>query len=308
MLANKGLQFRLWDGTAEGDIPKSLLKGLQTIFYKTYKAVPTYFQDVAMIVNSTAHQENYAWIGQAPQMREFGAERIPKGLSDFGFSIINKEFESSIRVKRTALEDDQTGQIRIRVEAMADKAAKYKDRLVFGLLELGISSACYDGANFFSASHSEGLSGTQSNYATVALSAAQYGVVRAAMMQFKDDSGDLCGITPSHLVVPPALEATARAILNADFISDGTTTVSNVWKGSAQLIVVPYLTDTNDWYLMDLTAPVKPIILQIRNDVEFSALERDSEQGFMRRDYLYGIYMRCNVGYGDWRYAFGSHV
>lgn len=70
------------------------------------------------------------------------------------------------------------------------------------------------------------------------LSAANYEAARSAMMRFSGDEGQLLGITPTHLVVPPSLEGKARQLLTADVIAND----SNIWKGTAELIVTPYLT------------------------------------------------------------------
>jgi len=76
------------------------------------------------------------------------------------------------------------------------------------------------------------------------LNATNYAAARAAMMAFKGSDGKPLGVQPNLLVVPPALEATAREILHADFILGDATaggSKSNIWKGSADLLVVPYL-------------------------------------------------------------------
>jgi phage major head subunit gpT-like protein len=291
-----------------GDIPKGLIAGLQTAFQQAYRRPETQWQKLATVVNSNKSEETYAWLGQAPAMREFGAERIPKGLSEFSYTIKNKKYENSIRVDRDALEDDQYGQIKIRVQEMADVAARLPEKLVFQLLSSGFATVCYDGQYFFDTDHSEGSSGTQSNKGTTALSATSYGVARAAMGGFKDDQGDTLGLIGDTLVVPLGLEVTARTMLNSDFVSDGTTTINNIWKNSASLIVSPYLTDANDWFLVATNGVVKPIILQDRTPVEFTALEADSENGFFRDAYHYGTRRRLNVGYGDWRTAYGAQV
>ena len=70
------------------------------------------------------------------------------------------------------------------------------------------------------------------------LNATNYSAARAAMMGFKSDGGRLLGIVPSVLVVPPVLEDAARRLLNSEF---GTGGESNPWKGTANLIVTPYL-------------------------------------------------------------------
>jgi phage major head subunit gpT-like protein len=69
------------------------------------------------------------------------------------------------------------------------------------------------------------------------LNATNYAAARAAMMNFRSDGGKVLGITPSVLVVPPALEDAALRLLNSEY---GTGGESNPWKGTAKLIVTPY--------------------------------------------------------------------
>lgn len=58
------------------------------------------------------------------------------------------------------------------------------------------------------------------------------------MMGFKSDGGRILGVSPSLLVVPPGLESSARKILFSENDPGGG---SNAWKGSADLIVTPYM-------------------------------------------------------------------
>lgn len=70
------------------------------------------------------------------------------------------------------------------------------------------------------------------------LDASRYRAARAAIQGMKGDHGRPLGITPNLLVVPPSLEAAAMELLNADRTAAGAT---NVWKGTAELLVVPWL-------------------------------------------------------------------
>ena len=58
--------------------------------------------------------------------------------------------------------------------------------------------------------------------------------------------------------------------------------------------------------MLDTKRVVKGVVLQMRKPFEFEALEQNSETGFMRDVYHYGVRARYNAGYGDWRAAFGS--
>ena len=57
-------------------------------------------------------------------------------------------------------------------------------------------------------------------------------------MKLRGNEGRIMGITPSTLVVGPDLEEAAAKIVNSE-VNDGGG--SNPWKGTAELIVTPYL-------------------------------------------------------------------
>jgi phage major head subunit gpT-like protein len=76
------------------------------------------------------------------------------------------------------------------------------------------------------------------------LNAITYAATRAAMMSVKNADGRPLGIKPNLLLVPPALEAQAREILQAQFIVGDPTNggyKTNIWQGTADLLVVPEL-------------------------------------------------------------------
>jgi phage major head subunit gpT-like protein len=61
------------------------------------------------------------------------------------------------------------------------------------------------------------------------------------------------------------------------------------------------------WFLIDTTNPIKPIILQIREQYSFTAMDRDDDENvFKRNEFLYGATGRLNVGVGLWQLIFGS--
>jgi phage major head subunit gpT-like protein len=70
------------------------------------------------------------------------------------------------------------------------------------------------------------------------LDSTHYQTARASMMGLKDDKGKPLGVKPDTLVCGPSLELAARALLNSEYQSGGET---NPWKGTAELIVTPYL-------------------------------------------------------------------
>ncbi|SMX50918.1 Mu-like prophage major head subunit gpT family protein [Maliponia aquimaris] len=70
------------------------------------------------------------------------------------------------------------------------------------------------------------------------LNATNYAAARAAMMGYKSSEGRILGVRPTTLVVPPSLEDAALKLLNTETLDGG---ASNPYKGTAELIVTPYL-------------------------------------------------------------------
>ncbi|MCB1407751.1 MAG: Mu-like prophage major head subunit gpT family protein, partial [Rhodobacteraceae bacterium] len=79
----------------------------------------------------------------------------------------------------------------------------------------------------------------QMAYASKApLTAANYEAARAAMQSLTFDQQRPLGIRPTALVVPPTLEGAGLRLLNTE---NGAAGATNEWKGTADLIVTPFL-------------------------------------------------------------------
>jgi len=286
-----------------------LAKGLLTNFFEGYNSVETHWQEVATKVPSTARSENYAWIGSIPRLRRMKGERVPKKLLEHTYTITNEEFEASIEVNHADIKDDQTGQYGIQAKSIGESAKAFPDELVFEtLLPGGFTSLCYDGQYFFDTDHPIGETGsTQSNKITSALDATSFQTARTMLRKMKDDFGrpTMNRNMDLLIVVPADLEATAETIFEALINSSGAT---NTLKGKARILVADWLSDTNNWYLLNVAGIIKPFVVQEREFIPFEALEEGSESNFMRKKNYYGTYWRGNAGYGLYQKAVGSLV
>lgn len=64
------------------------------------------------------------------------------------------------------------------------------------------------------------------------------------------------------------------------------------------------------WYLLDVTRPLKPLIYQERKKAQFVAKTdpQNSDHVFMKKEFVYGVDARCNVGFGLWQMAYASNA
>ena len=300
----------------KSDIPQLFRAGLKTLFFQTFTETQANWDKVTTRVPSDKDTENYAWLGALPGVQEFLDERKTQDMAAYSYAIKNKTWESTIAVDRAALEDDLYGQIAIRIKQMAAVAKQHLDTITFGLLNAGFTNPCYDGLPFFGThpiSSSEGASGTQSNTGTDGLPAQSLQAAITQMMRFTDDQGKPAGVMPNLLVIPPEQYWEATQLLNSSFYPDpavvGTQDLAiNPLKGMLTVLTTPYLSSPANWFLLDTKRVVRALVLQMRKEFEFSAQEGSSEEGFMRDQYLYGVRARYNVGYGDWRAAFGANA
>ena len=290
-----------------------LTKGLRSEFFNRFDRTTVHFQDLSTRVPSSSDAETYKWLGTVPQMREWGTGRLARGLRTESYSVENLKYEATIEVDRDEISDDQTGQIRLRVGELAQRAATHKDYLLGQLLINGESAGFvgYDGVPFFSASHASGSSGNQDNLLSFDAAAPTAPSIEefkeslrsavARMLAYKDDQGEPMPIGATGLVcvVPPGLYFTALEAINATVIA-GT---SNILEGIARVISFPWLVNGAKWYLLKTDGVVRPFIFQDREPVEFGSLTETSEEGFKREKFLFGVRARYRMTYGYWQFA-----
>lgn len=119
---------------------------------------------------------------------------------------------------------------------------------------------------------------TQANLGSSALSQSALSAARATMRNYKSHDGDLIPMGQMALVVPPALETTARQLVTSPFLSNvatngGEAGLANTFMGGngdsglSGVLVCPYLTDANDWMLFQTLEAYKAIHLWYRDPI-----------------------------------------
>jgi len=281
---------------------RALTRGLRALFNEEIgnddelMAVAMMFM---MNMNSTGAIEDYNWLGENPSMEEWIDERPMSALLQKGISIKNSNFANGFRCPLDLIEDDQLGQIQPRVLGLAEKYKKHVFNSFVSLIENGTTELAYDGQAFFSATHAEGTSGTQSNLGGTALSATNFETAYANMTELKDDRGELLGVRPTHLWTSSTQRGTANEIVKVDRLASG---ASNPNKDLVDVIIIPGLTTQTNWGLLDNRGVTRPFIKQDRRKVAFSAMDKmDDEQIFNVREVRYGADYRGGYGYGIWQ-------
>jgi phage major head subunit gpT-like protein len=180
------------------------------------------------------------------------------------------------------------------------------EALVAGFVVSGDFGNAYDGKAFFSTTHQDGEDGpVQSNTGgATALTKAAYFAARAQMWELKDSVGDYLGIVPDTLIVGPSNEEAAYEITEAQLTPNAGAGVNNAAQGTARTIIAPSLSgaNANKWFLASLNAPVKPLILQVREGITSSF----EDATFMNKKMKFGSEGRHNVGFALWQHVYGN--
>jgi len=319
------------------DIPPILEGALKTVFLQELESLKPSYQRVAQIVPTTQETQDYGWVGSPPAIRELIDERVGKGLAISGMKITDKTWEATIAVSRRELENNQYGIIRDRVRGLAQRMAQGIDSRIWTMLcecytaagktAWGTSFDGYDkngaarsGNNYFAiATHTypepAEYTSNQSNFPDTGLSEAQLFIEYNAMCAWKDDRGEILPYVPDLLIAAPTIYQTALQITRPGGAVVPAAAAAYRMVGDQlglDIMMCPYwaadvATGTRNWALACTRGITKPAILQVFTPTangqlfEFSALEGNSDSGFMRDMYYYGIRGRWNIGYGDWR-------
>lgn len=262
---------------------------------------------------STVASELYAGLGLAPVMREWIGAKLAKQLKEYPFRIDNKDWESTLEIKRKDLNRDKTGQLLMRIGQFAARAVEHEEKLLSALIDGGNGSTlgtAYDGANFFSDSHSVGNSGTIDNnvsYDVTTTTAPTSAEMSAAIMQsiqtlygFKDDTGEPTNQSEKEFIImcPTSLWSAAITAITKDRLSANTDNPLLNIGLNLSVVQNPRLTWTDKFATFAVGGATKPLIIQEESAPSIEVLAEGSDWAFHNQSHLYSLIKSGNVGFG----------
>jgi phage major head subunit gpT-like protein len=284
---------------------------------------------LGFLVTSNQESETYKWLGQVPGMEEWKGKRPTTGLRAIPpYTIINKIFNAVLDIDIDDLRRDKTGQIRVRIGELADRAAQHWEELGSTLMLTGATALCYDGKAFFATDHEEGDSGAQKNLLTATevpalevttatgptpyeMSQAILGVIQW-FYGLKDDRGKpINGNAKNFLaMVPVSLWGAAVAAKTGKTLNTGAGSIDNpllslIADQQMQVGVLPnpYLTWTDSFSVFRTDGRAKPFIKQLEYPTKVIPIAEGSEMEKNYRKHRYIVEDSKNAGYGFWQYA-----
>ena len=291
---------------------KLLEPGLRKIFFETYGEIPEQYSRVYNVNTSDkAKETDYGlgafgdWTARATNLSPVDYKTLDPGLERV---YTHKAFTQGFQIERELYDDEQYKQIQKFPKAMARSGRASVEKNAFKLFVDGFTVNGYDGLPLFSAVHPLLNHATKKgiNLITGVLDRANLEKAIRLMREIPDEAGNLIQFKADRLIVPPALEDTARRLLHSTLVSGGELNDTNEFmaRQDIKIEVMDYLgavaggSDTA-WFLQDST----------RHELNFfwrKKFEFKWEEDFDTFVSKYRGYCRYSYGYSDWRGIIGS--
>lgn len=295
--------------------PSSLVKGIRALLIQQIARMRgALLGRIAMLQPSDSDDEDYAWLGEPPRMRQLDDDDglVFDGMSDALYSVTNQLWAAGLRINRRQFDDQKANVITRRIQQLAQVGANHINRMIISALIDGDAVDCYDGEEFFDNAHpARGQqTATQDNLlagsgTTTAQVQADVGDAIETLLSFVAENNEPFSeeIFKVAIVYPVGLHRQMLEATRALIIAN----TSNVLPEGFEFDLVPSARlaadDANDFYVLDTTEPSDlPLILQERDGLEVDQ-KLDGDDAFDNEIYKFKIRWRGAPAYGHWQRA-----
>lgn len=291
---------------------RGLTRNVRAVAYNRLKATPAVaiVRTIFQIIQSNSIQETFVFLRGIPKMRHWTGDRVLNGFGWASFSMEKKDWEATVAITRDDLQFDRLGLIRPNIESLADSFPRHYLDFVVDLLANGDDRLAYDGQFFFDTDHNAGDGTSYSNKTTSAFSRATWEVAETAPLALSDpDTQEPLEVMWTDVVYGYAAQASIDAVFNSDSYVDGSGNVLpnrhfNKIPRERQHMLRGF-GNSGKVFLLDLSKPIKPLLLQIVAGVSFEAYDDPHDWNmFNRKEAVYGIESQDNAAYGFWELAY----
>ena len=263
---------------------KSVAPGLFSFMTSSFMSRPAYWSQVTNVKSSRrAYEESayYTGLGLAPEK----PEGEPISYDDFIQGPTkrwsHKTYGLGVRITEEMIEDSLYPDIPTEMGDMTKELGHSMKETIEVLVHdiyNGTTKTAGDGIAVFSTSHTKLGGGTWSNLLSPAADLS-VSSLRQAIVELENTTDDRSKqqiIKPVKLMVAPGEEWTAREILNSAYDPESANNAVNPLQSrNLQLVVNPYLTDADAWFLI---GDKNPFTTFMRRKVKF-AKDGDFETG-----------------------------
>ena len=282
--------------------------GLRKIFIDEYSLPDSQMDKLyGMEKSGKAVEYDYA-IGGIGDLEEFtGTIPYTDFEGQYRVSYTHKEWVKGMKIERKLVDDDLYSVINRRPQQLAVSAKRTREKHGASTFNSAFNTSVFAGGDAKALCASDhtwvGTATTQSNIGTTALSKTSLATARLAMRDYLDETDNLVTAMGDTLVVPPELEQTAWELMASDKVVDSGDNTANFWKGRYKVVVWDYLSDSNNWFLIDSRYAKMFLKWFDRIGVEFN-----KDKDFDTYVAKWSVYTRYSYGFSDWTWIYGSNV
>ena len=298
-----------------GQFPDLLRVGIREVFLSEYQQYPELYSKVYDVQTSNrAYEEELiiAGFGAVPEWNSDGSE-LPtdRALTGNRVLYVHKDYGMMWTVSKRLLREDLYAKIGAELVREAVRAMKHTVELV----SWSVIANGFTGSRPLFSNNQPLLNGeTFSNRLTVALTATGLEQALTRFHRWRNHRGIPVVIEPKQLIVPPELKYVAYTLLHSSYYpniaggstapnSTGSAFYENPFKNVVpDTLCVPYLQDTNDWFLF-----AAPKVHKLR----FYWREKpatDMFTDFRTKGVMHSITGAFSVGFTDFFGVLGSTV
>ncbi len=226
--------------------------------------------------------------------------------------MIYLEFTNGIQIERKLFDDDQYHIWSTKPKALGRAAFRTRQQHAARIFNNAFSVDTFfytqeEGVALCSNSHTTTTGASTAsgfdNLITDSLTATAVATARIQHTQLRGTQGEIISLMPDTLLFPPALYERAFEIVNSAGKLDTANNNANVHEGRYKLIEWNYLTDANNWFMIDSVMWGDHVFWSDRVNLEFGFVE-DFETFAAK----YRAYMRYAMAWDDWRPILGALV
>jgi len=299
-----------------GQFPDLLRVGIREVFLSEYQQYPELYSKVYDVQTSNrAYEEELiiAGFGAVPEWNSDGSE-LPtdRALTGNRVLYVHKDYGMMWTVSKRLLREDLYAKIGAELVREAVRAMKHTVELV----SWSVIANGFTGSRPLFSNNQPLLNGdTFSNRLTVALTPTGLEQALTRFHRWRNHRGIPVVIEPKLLIVPPELKYVAYTLLHSTYYpnigsggntapsSTGSAFYENPFKNVVpDTLCVPYLQDTNDWFLF-----AAPKVHKLR----FYWREKpatDMFTDFRTKGVMHSITGAFSVGFTDFFGVLGSTV
>ena len=288
-------------------------KRVTKLFYDKYKQLPDRIADFYGVESSSDSYEKWSGVGSLGDFSQFaGTVTYQAQAQGYDTTATHVPFANGIQIERELYDDDRHGIWERRPVALAQAAQRTRQKHTARIFNnaFSVDSFFYnnsEGVSICSDSHTTNSGASTAagfdNLVTSSLSAVAVTAARIQMRGFRGDVGERLSIMPNKLIIPPDLYEIAYEIAESEGKVDSANNNANVHKGKYEVSDWEYLTDTNNWFMLDGSAQKDSLTWFDRVPLEFAmAEELDTLIAKWR------AYMRYSCAWWDWRFICGGNV